>query len=273
MRLVRTVGTGPERRLRALLHARGYWYRVNRRPVAGIRCLADLVFAGPKVAVFVDGCFWHGCPDHASWPKHDALAWTVPTSARSSAASSTSHSTRSSRSRPDSTRSRALFAHGRGFRTGALPMRQERTAKGNSAVRLRSESPRTTANTCEQPPARLSVFADFRPCSLVFVVWSGIRGERLELTLRSYFLTRCGQSAVPHPVLIRRSRSAQGPTYAIPYARRSDNHGGSKQVEASVGRPRRQRPIGMRLHASSWPVPWRSPRATRSTKRWAKHEG
>jgi DNA mismatch endonuclease (patch repair protein) len=75
MSLVKTSGTGPERRLRSLLHARGARYRINRRPVAEVRCFADLVFAGPKVAVFVDGCFWHGCPDHASWPKSNAAWW------------------------------------------------------------------------------------------------------------------------------------------------------------------------------------------------------
>lgn len=75
MRLVKTSGTGPERQLRSLLHARGARYRVNRRPIAEVRCLADLVFAGPKVAVFVDGCFWHGCPEHASWPKSNAEWW------------------------------------------------------------------------------------------------------------------------------------------------------------------------------------------------------
>jgi len=53
---------------------------------------------------------------------HDAPASTAPTSVRSSAASSISRSTRSSRSQPDSTRSRALCAHGRGFRTGARPL-------------------------------------------------------------------------------------------------------------------------------------------------------
>jgi DNA mismatch endonuclease (patch repair protein) len=75
MSLVKTTGTEPERRLRSMLHARGLRFRVNRRPVRGIPTIADLVFAGPKVAVFVDGCFWHGCPDHASWPKSNGSWW------------------------------------------------------------------------------------------------------------------------------------------------------------------------------------------------------
>ncbi|MEU9563075.1 very short patch repair endonuclease [Streptomyces sp. NPDC048161] len=56
--------TGPELALRRLLFKRGLRYRVNARPLVEIRRKADLVFPGDRVAVFVDGCFWHGCPDH-----------------------------------------------------------------------------------------------------------------------------------------------------------------------------------------------------------------
>ncbi|MFF4988964.1 very short patch repair endonuclease [Streptosporangium saharense] len=55
--------TGPERRLRSAVHALGLRYRVARRPVAELRRTADLVFTKAKVAVFVDGCYWHGCPE------------------------------------------------------------------------------------------------------------------------------------------------------------------------------------------------------------------
>lgn len=75
MSRVRTTGTGPELRLRAVLYALGHRYRLNHRPVVGLRCYPDLVFIRPKVAVFVDGCFWHGCPDHPSWPKSNAAWW------------------------------------------------------------------------------------------------------------------------------------------------------------------------------------------------------
>jgi DNA mismatch endonuclease (patch repair protein) len=61
--------------LRKALHAAGLRYRVHRRPVPGVRREADIVFIGAKVAVFVDGCFWHGCPDHATWPKNNAQFW------------------------------------------------------------------------------------------------------------------------------------------------------------------------------------------------------
>lgn len=56
--------TGPERRLRSLLHRAGLRYRVNVRPLSTLRRTADIVFPSARVAVFVDGCYWHGCPQH-----------------------------------------------------------------------------------------------------------------------------------------------------------------------------------------------------------------
>ena len=54
--------TGPEKRLRSLLHKKGLRYRVNARPIAGLRRTADVVFLRRCVfAVFIDGCYWHGC--------------------------------------------------------------------------------------------------------------------------------------------------------------------------------------------------------------------
>lgn len=64
MRGNRSRDTRPELALRSALHALGLRYRVNFRPVKQIRRTADLVFTKAKVAVFLDGCFWHGCPDH-----------------------------------------------------------------------------------------------------------------------------------------------------------------------------------------------------------------
>jgi DNA mismatch endonuclease (patch repair protein) len=60
----RSKDTGPELAIRRLLHRRGLRYRVNFRPLAGWRNTADVVFTRQKVAVFVDGCYWHGCPEH-----------------------------------------------------------------------------------------------------------------------------------------------------------------------------------------------------------------
>ncbi|MEZ5257880.1 MAG: very short patch repair endonuclease [Ilumatobacteraceae bacterium] len=67
--------TEPELALRRELHRRGLRYRVDRRPIPGLRSRADLVFGPARVAVFVDGCFWHGCPEHATEPKHNASWW------------------------------------------------------------------------------------------------------------------------------------------------------------------------------------------------------
>ncbi|MBB4687363.1 DNA mismatch endonuclease (patch repair protein) [Amycolatopsis jiangsuensis] len=67
--------TGIEVALRKVLHAAGLRYRVHRRPITGVRREADLVFGPARVAVFVDGCFWHGCPEHVTWPKNNADFW------------------------------------------------------------------------------------------------------------------------------------------------------------------------------------------------------
>lgn len=60
----RSRDTGPEMAVRRLLHAAGFRYRVSVRPEPGLRRTADIVFTKLKVAVFVDGCYWHGCPQH-----------------------------------------------------------------------------------------------------------------------------------------------------------------------------------------------------------------
>lgn len=67
--------TKPELALRRELHRRGYRYYVDRPPLPGLRRRADLVFPRLKVAVYVDGCFWHSCPDHATTPKNNHDWW------------------------------------------------------------------------------------------------------------------------------------------------------------------------------------------------------
>jgi DNA mismatch endonuclease (patch repair protein) len=67
--------TRPELELRRALHAAGLRYRVERPVIPGMRRRADVVFGPAKVAVFVDGCFWHMCPDHATFPKANAGWW------------------------------------------------------------------------------------------------------------------------------------------------------------------------------------------------------
>jgi DNA mismatch endonuclease, patch repair protein len=68
--------TGPELAIRRMLHAAGERYRVNY-PVPGLRRRTiDIAFTKAKLAVFVDGCFWHGCPDHRSVPASNREWWT-----------------------------------------------------------------------------------------------------------------------------------------------------------------------------------------------------
>ena len=64
MQQQRRQDTTPELAVRRELHARGLRYFVHRRPLPELRRQADLVFPRERVAVFVDGCFWHGCPEH-----------------------------------------------------------------------------------------------------------------------------------------------------------------------------------------------------------------
>ncbi|MFD7287295.1 very short patch repair endonuclease [Streptomyces sp. NPDC059863] len=67
--------TAPEVAVRRLLHASGYRYRLNVRVPDMPRRTIDIAFPKVKVAVFMDGCFWHGCPEHATHPKANAAWW------------------------------------------------------------------------------------------------------------------------------------------------------------------------------------------------------
>jgi DNA mismatch endonuclease, patch repair protein len=67
--------TKPELALRRAVHALGLRYYVNKRPIKAVRRTADLVFPRARVAIFVDGCFWHGCPTHHTVAKTNADFW------------------------------------------------------------------------------------------------------------------------------------------------------------------------------------------------------
>lgn len=71
----RSRDTKPELLLRSILHRRGLRYRVATRPIPSVPRTADLVFPRAKVAVFVDGCFWHGCPLHYRQPGSNVEYW------------------------------------------------------------------------------------------------------------------------------------------------------------------------------------------------------
>ena len=77
MKSNRRVDTKPELALRRALHALGYRYRKDYRLdlPGGVRVRPDIVFTARKVAVFVDGCFWHCCPEHGSQPASNTWYW------------------------------------------------------------------------------------------------------------------------------------------------------------------------------------------------------
>jgi DNA mismatch endonuclease, patch repair protein len=74
MRATPRRDTACELALRSAVHRMGLRFRVDW-PVPGTRRRADLAFVSAKVAIFVDGCFWHACPAHATWPKANAKWW------------------------------------------------------------------------------------------------------------------------------------------------------------------------------------------------------
>lgn len=64
-----------ERALRSELHRRGLRFRLHQRLLTNSRRTVDIVFSRSRVAVLLDGCFWHGCPTHGTWPKNNAAWW------------------------------------------------------------------------------------------------------------------------------------------------------------------------------------------------------
>jgi DNA mismatch endonuclease (patch repair protein) len=78
MRGNRRVDTRPEVVIRSALHRLGYRFRKNAPvTVAGLRVRPDIVFPGRKIAVFVDGCYWHRCPIHGTAPGANKLYWQL----------------------------------------------------------------------------------------------------------------------------------------------------------------------------------------------------
>ncbi|MDH3010067.1 very short patch repair endonuclease [Gordonia alkanivorans] len=67
--------TDAELRVRRRLHSMGLRYRVDFRPEPSLRCRGDIVFTRSKIVIFIDGCFWHGCPVHATNPKSNSAWW------------------------------------------------------------------------------------------------------------------------------------------------------------------------------------------------------
>jgi DNA mismatch endonuclease (patch repair protein) len=74
MQVTKRRDTPAELALRSALHRLGLRFRVDA-PIIGSRRRADVLFSKHKVAIFVDGCFWHGCPVHGTWPKTNSDWW------------------------------------------------------------------------------------------------------------------------------------------------------------------------------------------------------
>jgi DNA mismatch endonuclease (patch repair protein) len=75
MRSNRGRDTSLELRVRRELHQRGLRYRVDIAPLKGLRSRADVVFTRRRIAVYLDGCFWHGCPVHGVIPTAHSDYW------------------------------------------------------------------------------------------------------------------------------------------------------------------------------------------------------
>ena len=73
----RSRDTSPELAVRRLLHAAGLRYRVDFRPEASLRRTADIVFTKQRVAIFIDGCYWHACPKHGTKARANADYWSA----------------------------------------------------------------------------------------------------------------------------------------------------------------------------------------------------
>jgi DNA mismatch endonuclease (patch repair protein) len=77
MQAAKPRDTAPEKALRSALHRKGLRYRVDAKPLKESSRRADIIFGSVKVAVFVDGCFWHGCPTHGTQAKANAEFWRL----------------------------------------------------------------------------------------------------------------------------------------------------------------------------------------------------
>lgn len=75
MRRQRRQDTRPEVAIRRRLHAAGFRYRIGLKVPGMPRRSIDIAFTRTKTAIFVDGCFWHACPDHATWPQTNGTWW------------------------------------------------------------------------------------------------------------------------------------------------------------------------------------------------------
>ncbi|GAA3063530.1 very short patch repair endonuclease [Actinocorallia glomerata] len=78
MRANRGRDTTPELQVRKALHAAGWRYRINYRPLERDRRRSvDIAFTKLRAVVLIDGCYWHGCPEHFIMPKSNRGYWSA----------------------------------------------------------------------------------------------------------------------------------------------------------------------------------------------------
>ena len=77
MQAIKAKDTTPEVVVRSALHRMGFRFRKHQRPVPSLRCTADVVFTRQRVAVFINGCYWHGCADHSAVPRTNTGYWSA----------------------------------------------------------------------------------------------------------------------------------------------------------------------------------------------------
>lgn len=75
MQANRSVDTAVEQLLRSALHRQGLRFGKHANVDPAVKCRADVVFRGARVCIFVDGCYWHGCPKHFETPKRNTAWW------------------------------------------------------------------------------------------------------------------------------------------------------------------------------------------------------
>lgn len=75
MKAVRSKNTAPEKALQTALRSKGLNFQINVKPIKYLNRKADIVINAAKVAIFVDGCFWHGCPIHGTHSKANPEFW------------------------------------------------------------------------------------------------------------------------------------------------------------------------------------------------------
>lgn len=72
----RSRDTSPELAVRRRLYADGLRFRVAHRPEPGLNRTADIVFTKQRIAIFIDGCYWHACPEHRTVARANASYWS-----------------------------------------------------------------------------------------------------------------------------------------------------------------------------------------------------